>query len=374
MLADRYRERLAGLDHETLLSYAAELSFAHRHTADALLAKHSPLPAWARDEVLLSADLLPHVFATLQLEDNAAASVCQAWKAAWVATNDGRRGLRPAALPHPDFPTPNGIEAAAALPNGNLLVVADAEDDDDDDATRAYEDFYVVDPDMQTVRVVEDLPVRSPIGAVANDLGLFAVCNGDGRGAVRRYDLDSFEMTHEHDAGLAEEAAHRYKPLLYLTLAAGGLLFALGTMGDDEEIVCFDARTLEVRHRFGRGLCKVYGMAAVGNELFVLDRSSNAIKIFSLAGAHLRSFGLGGCVFPQDLHHFDGRLYLLDGAGNGRIIVLTPEGERLQVWKPDAGREIDALLCIYGRKLLMRTVDAIGHGHSSPRLEALQGI
>ena len=59
MLADRYRERLASLDHETLLSYAAELSFTHRHEADALLAKRSPLPAWARDNVLLSADLLP---------------------------------------------------------------------------------------------------------------------------------------------------------------------------------------------------------------------------------------------------------------------------------------------------------------------------
>ena len=95
MLADRYRERLAGLDHEALLSYAAELSFAHRHEADALLAKYSPLSALARDEVLLSADLLPNLFATLQLEDGAAASVCQAWKAAWVATNDGRRGRRP---------------------------------------------------------------------------------------------------------------------------------------------------------------------------------------------------------------------------------------------------------------------------------------
>ena len=78
MLADRLSARLAGLDHEALLSYAAELSFSHRHTADVLLAKHSPLPAWARDEVLLSADLLPYVFATLQMEDNAAASVCQA--------------------------------------------------------------------------------------------------------------------------------------------------------------------------------------------------------------------------------------------------------------------------------------------------------
>ena len=124
MLADRFRERLAGLDHETLLSYAAELSTSNRHEADALLSKHSPLPAWARDNVLLSADLLPDVFATLQMEDNAAASVCQAWKAAWVSTNDGRRGLRPVALPQPDFPI--GVDGiftgAAALPDGNLLV------------------------------------------------------------------------------------------------------------------------------------------------------------------------------------------------------------------------------------------------------------
>ena len=103
MMADRFRERLAVLDREALLSYAAELSVVLRHTADVLLATHSPLPSWARDEVMLSADLLPLVFATLRLKDGAAASVCQAWKAAWEVTNDSRRGLRPLALPQPDF-------------------------------------------------------------------------------------------------------------------------------------------------------------------------------------------------------------------------------------------------------------------------------
>ena len=57
---------------------------------------------------------------------------------------------------------------------------------------------------------------------------------------------------------------------------------------------------------------------------------------------------------------------------NTRIIVLTLEGERLQVWKPDAGREICTLHCIYGRKLLIRTDDASSTGDA--RLEALQGI
>ena len=359
MLAHRHRERLAVLDHETLLSYAAELSFAHRHTADALLAKRSPLPAWARDEVMLSADLLPHVFATLQMKDNAAASVCQAWKAAWVATNDGRRGLRPSALPEPDFPTHHGIHTAAELPDGNLVLVHG----------HGF-DMRIVDQGVQTIRTIEaDLEA-----CVANEFGLFATCRGtSGCDAVRRYDLDTFTMTHEYDSGLAELEEHRYDGLLFLALADGGLLFVLGG-GGDEEVVCFDARTLKVRHRFGRGLyIDVWGMAAGGNELFVLDSGSNAIKVFSLAGSLLRSFGVGACVDARHLHHFDGRLYLLDNHGhNSRIVVLTPEGERLQVWRPDADREVSILIGIHCRKLLMRTSNA--DGNEAVRLEALQGV
>ena len=72
------------------------------------------------------------------------------------------------------------------------------------------------------------------------------------------------------------------------------------------------------------------------------------------------------------LYHFDGRLYLTDRDGvNTRIIVLTLEGERLQVWRPDANRRISELLGIHGRKLLIETANArLGDAH----LEALQGI
>ena len=113
-------------------------------------------------------------------------------------------------------------------------------------------------------------------------------------------------------------------------------------------------------------------MAAVGNELFVIDGGSNTIDVFSLAGAHLRSFGLGDGNRPHTLRHFDGRLYLEDyGEKGSRIIVLTLEGERLQVWRPDAGRAVSALKCIYGRKLLIHTTNANG---GDARLEALHGI
>ena len=111
-------------------------------------------------------------------------------------------------------------------------------------------------------------------------------------------------------------------------------------------------------------------MAAVDNELFVIDQGSIAIKVFSLAGAHLRSFGLGDCERPEELYHFDGRLYLKDEDEKGTcIIVLTPEGGRLQVWRPAAGRNISMLLGIYGRKLLMRKDGFGGYG-----IMALQGI
>ena len=97
-------ELSAALEHDALLSYAAALSEgANRHVADALLAKCSPLPERARDEVLLSTDLLPHVLAALDVKDGAAAAVCHAWKGAWVATSDCRRILRPTAQPQPDF-------------------------------------------------------------------------------------------------------------------------------------------------------------------------------------------------------------------------------------------------------------------------------
>jgi hypothetical protein len=376
MPADRFRARLASLDHETLLSYAAELSVAHRHEADALLVKHSPLPVWAHDDVLLSVDLLPHVFATLQLDDNSAASVCQAWKAAWVATNYGRRGLRPIALPDPDLLLSGDMNLAVELPDGNLLV-------------QKYGSYHhitrILNPTMQTIASISSLFAGSyPFNsAVASDLGLFVVCETPRYAVLRRYNLDTFKMTHEYESA-------QYEQMFYITLAPGELLFALGRdiigAEENEEMVCFDARTLEVRHRFGRGTFSnpgVYGMVAVGNELFVLDtdtyKNLTTIKVFSLAGLLLRSIDIGNCVYPFQLYHFDERLYLMNqviGDDSERMIIaLTLEGERLQVWRPDAGCMLMSILCIYDRMLLVRTgTSRIEVLQGKSRIEALQGI
>ena len=60
----RYGARLAALPPDALLALAlkgCEESAAVRTAADASLAQHAPLPQWARDEVLLSPDLMPQL-------------------------------------------------------------------------------------------------------------------------------------------------------------------------------------------------------------------------------------------------------------------------------------------------------------------------
>ena len=79
--------RLEGLPRRALLELAAagcaaDARLAQR--ADVLLHQHQPLPKECVDAVLLSPDLLPHLFETLELCDWAAAAVCSRWAAAWA--------------------------------------------------------------------------------------------------------------------------------------------------------------------------------------------------------------------------------------------------------------------------------------------------
>ena len=91
---DRLEARLQALPHAALVEALAACMTDGRPAAEACVAKHLPLPEWARSGVLLSEHLLPCVFASLAVEDGAAAAVCSSWRQAWRETDDGRRGLR----------------------------------------------------------------------------------------------------------------------------------------------------------------------------------------------------------------------------------------------------------------------------------------
>ena len=380
----RFLARLTNLDHEAVLAYAVELSAAHTHTADILLAKHKALPDWARDDVLLSTDLLPQIFASsLQLEHGVAACVCHAWKEAWAATREGRRGLRPIRLGKPDFPLDDNLRFAE-LPSGNALI-----------CKVSGGHSRIVNSKMKTLGFIASV---NSMSAVASDAGLFVEhCE-----TLRRYTFDKLtelfitkpNCTHEH---LVDELFGFDS----LVLAPGNLLFSVCFEHSDaqDEVVCFDASTLEVRKRFGRGHFTdgARGMAVVGSELFITNVGAHRIDVFSFSGEFLRSIR-GDFRAPTVVQHVNGRLYVIERRGDTadldeddglseeqktafrkvlgrRIFVTTLAGETLQEWTlPSQGRYI-VHIHVYGRKLLLQVKeDPILQSSEPYELVALQGI
>mmetsp|Transcript_12846 Transcript_12846/g.41165 ORF Transcript_12846/g.41165 Transcript_12846/m.41165 type:complete len:182 (-) Transcript_12846:192-737(-) len=149
--------------------------------------------------------------------------------------------------------------------------------------------------------------------------------------------------------------------------------------GVSEAIVAFDPVTLQRRLHFGRGVFRkgIYGLAFVGDELYAGDKNARSIRVFLLAGVHLREIK-GDWREPCHLLHHSSRLYLSEHDGDNedwpdadegedaldpqtwseerksvgkRIFVLTPEGETLQVWKTDS--DISGMY-IFGRVLIAK--------------------
>ncbi len=79
-------------------------------------------------------------------------------------------------------------------------------------------------------------------------------------------------------------------------------------------------------------LGNVRGLAEHNGEIFVLDRQVPVVRVYDLSGRHLRDLGKDGqgpAEFRQPesmVIGLDGRLYLRDPR-NGRIMILTPDGE-----------------------------------------------
>ena len=170
-------------------------------------------------------------------------------------------------------------------------------------------------------------------------------------------------------------------------------------VGEQDEVLAFDASTLELRLRFGGGKFKreAYGMAVVGEELYVGDRTAWSLHVFSLAGEHLREL-FGEWREPNQLLHVDGRLYLTEQlreidedevweqeddedewpyarreAGR-RIFVLTPEGQTLQVWKMPEQNEVRSMVIFRNELLVDTLMDDIHNEIVTTQLLSLAGI
>ena len=134
----RTAEQFAALPHEVLAqisarAYAGEEDYSRsRAFIDKIFSEHAPLPEWCREKVLLSEDLLAHVFANLEVNDAAVASVCTLWSESWKAQLRKWRILRVVGpVIGRDFPL-SGPKfwgfAAVALADGQVCCTGTADD------------------------------------------------------------------------------------------------------------------------------------------------------------------------------------------------------------------------------------------------------
>ena len=145
---------------------------------------------------------------------------------------------------------------------------------------------------------------------------------------------------------------------------------------DGDEIIALDAQTMQLRHRFGRGLLSdAEHLAVVGDELYVCDAGNDRLQVFSLTGEHRRSI-TGEWRSPRLLCCVKDRLYLVerdpemedheedeDGESaepafplqGRRILVLSLHGEILQVvTHPTDPTAVFISICCFDCKLLAR--------------------
>ena len=342
--ADRFAARLALLPHAALLEFAAQMasdSAASRRTADAILAQQQPLPQWACDSVLLSPDLLLHIFAHLDsfVDDAAAAAVCRPWRAAWDATDAERRWLRRAKRQPAETDVKVDENAGMArLPDGRIFI-----------SRTAANHQCILDSDFKMMAIPTAVKTFGYTSSISSELGLFV---GSGLG-LRRYEqnADDFVVAAEYK----DDEEDPYSGFDVLALAPNNALFAVGYDFDvetNDEIICLDARTLKERFKFGRGDFdySIFGLAVIGDELFVTDTADHKIVVYSLAGQRVREIR-GPWRRPTHCVSAGGRLYLVEEdswedfleeeeegevyaeyteEGGRRIFVLTPGGEVLQ--------------------------------------------
>jgi len=347
MPSDRLSLRLGKLPHDVLAELAARLcsdSPALQAAAEECMAAHTPLPHEMVERVLLSPDLVPHLLGPLEAEDGAAAAVCSQWLAGWKATNEPRRRLKQVPLDF-DYASVHRSGVIAASDDSIFHAI------NYPPVLRRSSHYGTVDAEYQLEDHKFSCPVLAPGGL------LFCV---------------TFEL--DVDTG--------------------------DVLGGQDEIIALDAQTLQLRHRFGRGLLNdVEQLVVGGDELYACDAGKHRLQVFSLTGEHRRSI-TGEWRSPHFLCCVKDRLYLVEREPDmedreededgepvepafplqgRRILVLSLQGDILQVvTHPTEPTAEFTSICCFDRKLLARytysIVESAGTHTRKYGMLALQGM
>lgn len=332
-LAGRFSARLQSLPHGALVEIAAlgcVEGAATRRLADALAARHSPLCESAVD-LLLSPDLLRHVFAPLVARDAAAAAVCAVWRRTWVDTRKERRVLHLGPPPPvPDFEWNVHFPAMAA--RGERLFVAQRKE------------VRLVDMQMRTLHTIT--VAHKVTGLCLDDTGGLHVATSR-PARLLRYTVDELAplptVAGAHHS--RQELSGFEEPN-----AVGQVLYALAYCDHDQiysEVHAFDVATLTPRDELAIAPAQfeaslAYGMAVVGEEVFLGSQADRGVHVFALHGGQPLRRIEGAFQTPWMLRVVGDRLCVgsVDNVASvqkTRVHVLSVAcGRALQVWTPPA--------------------------------------
>ena len=336
--------RLDALTREELIELAASGCAADAQIAlraDALIAQRKPLPSWCVDGVLLSADLLPHLFNSLSLRDCAVAAACSMWAAEWAAKLRREGYIDPEATRRIELNAkPKGV---AKMPDGSLCVA-----DDRSNRLLLLTDDYKVVRRVQPWRSLRSLQLQYPCGLLQHENSLFVVVAEVPAHVRRLRMIDGAELV--RSVGL--------ECPIELTMA-GNLLF----VPTSTWISVLDIDTLELRKTFGE-FGNPTDCATCNDELYVADMDTRGmLEVYSFDGEHRRTVE-GDFGRPISFCIRNDRIYLVEdtngddddssatdddptGCEGRQLLVLDLEGNILQEIRldGDVGDEKSVRFC-----------------------------
>jgi len=370
-MADRYEQRLSHLPHSVLVQLAADcmrVSGEARRSAEAVIAAHLPVPAFAVAQVLTCPDLVGCLLQSLRLKDRRVARVCTAWRHAWSLKD--QRALGQLRVVHTCLSNVHWPEHVTPRPEGGVLVPDYGNDCIQQFSTQGQHEAVLC----------EDV-VPAP-----NALALM----GDGTAWVASLDHQELVRVKLTTGSiLVDVNVHKgfddWDPAPRdLALAGDALLVLSAGWTEHTCIAVLSAETGDFRFSFGEfgsdaaELRDPRSLTVHDGLVYVADKSNHRIQVYQLSdGRHVRSIGRTGQAPVWDDDDDDlyssvdgderigsapgefyepagvaighGRLYVSEATGR-RIQVLTLEGEPLHVIASPDGKSLGGL-CVDGDRV-----------------------